>query len=1326
MGVVSEKWRLWGIAILCAVAAMLPSNAFAGAAAIDVEPSSLAFGSTPVGIARIGSFTVATLGETPWTPSSMSLSDSADFSIASTTCPSSLPKGQRCMITVMFKPGSTVPLEAALTIQDNTGRDHTDIQLNGTGLPAPDPTPTPGGDSPFATPEIFVTNSNVIGVTEFAPNSGGNVAPIATISGSNTGISGPLGIALNAGGNIYVGSDDYDIFAYPPGSNGNVSPTISLSGANTLAIQGPEGLTFDSGGNLYVANINSGGSVSEFAPGANGNASPIIDISGADTGMNDPDGVAVDSSGNLYVANCGPPCSNSGSGTGSVTVYAPGSTGDALPIATIAGANTGIEAALAIAADSAGNLYVGNCGAECAGSGAPSVTVYAPGANGNVSPIATISGANTNLGIPRGVAVDASGNIYVADSAISAITVYAAGSNGNVAPSVTIEGSVTELGNLYGIALGPSTPAATPTVSATPTATPTVTTTPTITATPTAVATVTPTATITRTATPTATPTITVTATPTITITLTATPTITQTETPTRTPTITQTPTATITQTRTPTATLTGTPTPTITATPTMTPTITVTATPTSTPTITQTPTVTLTGTATPTATPTASAAATFTATLTATVSTTPTATITATPTVTQAPTPTATLTETVTRTSTPTITTTSTPTTTVTATQSRTATPTPTATLTLTATTTETATPTVTVTATSSATETASPTATPFSGILVGIVGADGSCSPYTTLNGMNVYNFGNVPVGEVGAVTVCLCDQSPVSFGASSIGGVNPTDFYIPSGGDGCSGVTLFYPDPGCAPGGSATEVCKIQVDFSPQQAGELYGDLLTPYYDPSTGDYEGTSDLGLAGGSPTPTPTPAPTASVYLAPKGTAPPGSGPGCDTNNPFDFGKQAEGTQSDPKRACYCMSAPAGTTNTITAVLPGGRDPNDFAIVHDTCSNDRVSNQSGCEGGVADCYVDVAVKPAKEIAYYSQLDITSSNAKYNKQLSLSGTGTGFIAQPQPTPAIFPLYNATLSAPGTTSPVPFQATPAFASTPVPEVSWSVTLSYRTSGGVPNPPATVTLPSFFTVGAGQSTQTFTGEGGRLDVSASASGTVQGTVNDSVTGYAYVTGVEAPPGIPNDIIASELYGLYQNGTTPDLLERIAQKESTCRQFAPGTDYGVDAFWPIEGDARHVGLMQDDILITFNPPVASINPMSIAWNWLINAQTALKIFLSKFPVVTQIEDQEKAQYPGLGSFTDPVQVENMALGLYSGNACGSVYTRGNRKGQITDSCLEKQYYYPVCVGGTGKACTGGSYQWQVNTKQVNRKSKATNTINYVTIIRGFISLLC
>ena len=196
-----------------------------------------------------------------------------------------------------------------------------------------------------------------------------------------------------------------------------------------------------------------------------------------------------------------------------VLVYSAGSTGNVAPTAILFGPNTDLGGPIGIAVDSSGKIYV-------ADESSASVTVYPALVSStrpvNVAPIATISGSNTGLILPIGIALDSSGNIYVADGGnpyyqglASSVSAYPPlGGSGwiagppatySVAPTATISGPVTELFDPQFVAIQPAAgPTPTPTLTATPT--------PTLTVTPTATATgVTPTPTPTATATPTTT-----------------------------------------------------------------------------------------------------------------------------------------------------------------------------------------------------------------------------------------------------------------------------------------------------------------------------------------------------------------------------------------------------------------------------------------------------------------------------------------------------------------------------------------------------------------------------------------------------------------------------------------------------------------------------------------------------------------------------------------------------------------------------------------------------------------------------------------------------
>jgi sugar lactone lactonase YvrE len=351
----------------------------------------------------------------------------------------------------------------------------------------------PQGIALDSSDDIYVADTSSVLV--YPAGSKGNAAPSsATISTTmTTGLGWPQGIALDSSGKIYVADDGPgasgpgSVFVYPAGSKANAAPTATISGTNT-GLSYPQGIALDSSSNIYVADE---GAVSVFvySAGSKGNVAPTTTISGSNTELDTPEGIVVDSSLNIYVADDG---DGSCDGTESVYVYPLGSNGNAAPSATISGGNTGLCYPYGIALDSSGNIYV-------ADEGAASVFVYPPLASlpkqpnyPNVTPIATISGNNTGLSGPYGIALDSSGNIYVADfSANSVFTYPALGGTGWVAGTPATY-SVTPTATISGplTELGePQFIAVQPAVAPTPTPTATATTTPTVTATPTAVAT---------------------------------------------------------------------------------------------------------------------------------------------------------------------------------------------------------------------------------------------------------------------------------------------------------------------------------------------------------------------------------------------------------------------------------------------------------------------------------------------------------------------------------------------------------------------------------------------------------------------------------------------------------------------------------------------------------------------------------------------------------------------------------------------------------------------------------------------------------------------
>lgn len=283
---------------------------------------------------------------------------------------------------------------------------------------------------------------------------------MSALTGPNTKLVQPNGIAFDSSGELYVAVNAYAgggpdplagsscINVYAAGASGNTAPIRSICGPHT-GIVSPAGIAIDASDNLYVANALAN-NVLTFAPGANGDVSPAAVLSGVDTGLFLPVAVAIDpASKEIFVASfMGSSCGYSGA----VTIYRPGASGNAKPIRSLAGSQIAIQDRItqptAIAFDRNDDVYVTN-----EGNGA--VTEWAPGANAYSTPIAVIYGADTQLDAPEGLALDYSGYIYVSNPGVEhrGILVFAPGSNGDTPPVRIIRGDHTSLGVPMAIAL---------------------------------------------------------------------------------------------------------------------------------------------------------------------------------------------------------------------------------------------------------------------------------------------------------------------------------------------------------------------------------------------------------------------------------------------------------------------------------------------------------------------------------------------------------------------------------------------------------------------------------------------------------------------------------------------------------------------------------------------------------------------------------------------------------------------------------------------------------------------------------------------------------
>ncbi|MFI5163358.1 MAG: NHL repeat-containing protein [Sphingobacteriales bacterium] len=191
-------------------------------------------------------------------------------------------------------------------------------------------------------------------------------------------------------------------------------PTNGIGPAASFYL--PTGLVVDATGNVYVADagnnmirkISPVGLVSTLA------GSPIKgsqDGTGTAAGFQYPAAVAIDASGNVYVADQGNNLIRKVTSAGVVTTLAgSGSVGSANGLGTAAS----FYDVIGVAVDASGNVYVSDQGNNLIRKITPAgaVSTFAgSGASGSADGTGTAASFNT----PAGITIDGSGNLYVAD-----------------------------------------------------------------------------------------------------------------------------------------------------------------------------------------------------------------------------------------------------------------------------------------------------------------------------------------------------------------------------------------------------------------------------------------------------------------------------------------------------------------------------------------------------------------------------------------------------------------------------------------------------------------------------------------------------------------------------------------------------------------------------------------------------------------------------------------------------------------------------------------------------------------------------------------------
>ncbi|RZI44137.1 hypothetical protein EGT07_01530 [Herbaspirillum sp. HC18] len=250
----------------------------------------------------------------------------------------------------------------------------------------------------------------------------GAVSVLNDISGQPAAFNFPQGMAVDAAGVLYVAESQFT-------QGGTVQQISKLTPAGQrTALTPPDtatvygGLAMDASGNLFapdpvhhiVRKITPAGDSIVFAGSMDVQGS--ADGKGGIARFNTPNKIAIDAAGNLFVADSGNHTVRKIATDGAVTTVAGVASGRIFGSADGVGAAAQFGTPQGVTADAAGNLYVADTGSHTIRKITPAGAVTTLAGRAGVSGRTDGAAADARFNLPTDVAVDAAGNVYVADS----------------------------------------------------------------------------------------------------------------------------------------------------------------------------------------------------------------------------------------------------------------------------------------------------------------------------------------------------------------------------------------------------------------------------------------------------------------------------------------------------------------------------------------------------------------------------------------------------------------------------------------------------------------------------------------------------------------------------------------------------------------------------------------------------------------------------------------------------------------------------------------------------------------------------------------------
>lgn len=230
-------------------------------------------------------------------------------------------------------------------------------------------------------------------------------------------INYPVGIAIDPSGNIYYAEREGALIR-------RISPSGVIAPFPIEGVVRAMGMMFDAAGNLYIADTGANvvrklgvnGALTTVAgngaPGFSGDGGSATSAS-----LNGPEGMALDSAGRLYIADTFNHRVRVVAADGTISTFAgtgfPGFSGD-----DGSPASATMILPTDVAVDSSGNVYIADLGNSRIRKVSNGVITTIAGNSGGLPPRDGLGATAVRLSGPTGIAVDAVGSVYIVEGSI--------------------------------------------------------------------------------------------------------------------------------------------------------------------------------------------------------------------------------------------------------------------------------------------------------------------------------------------------------------------------------------------------------------------------------------------------------------------------------------------------------------------------------------------------------------------------------------------------------------------------------------------------------------------------------------------------------------------------------------------------------------------------------------------------------------------------------------------------------------------------------------------------------------------------------------------